>query len=114
MSKEREQHRKQCCSKCSDYKPGMTFNCRKCRDCLAEFILALGSKPLKRTSTRNKPGSKVSPVPYSEAWWSMVEKTQLEPAGNFNPVTNVVSIMGARAMVLDAIKLLRRTGKMKS
>ena len=60
----------------------------------------------KRQRAARKSEAAGSPVPYSPEWWAIVERGQYSTAGAFSPTVPVASQMGARAMVIEAMKLM--------
>ena len=44
---------------------------------------------------------------FSEEWWKKIEANRIEKAHEFAPNADVLSVMSARAMVVDALTLRR-------
>ncbi len=54
-----------------------------------------------------KPSAPVTcstPVAFSEMWWKIIEANRIEKAHKFGPNADVLSVMSARAMVIEALK----------
>jgi hypothetical protein len=46
--------------------------------------------------------------PYSEEWWKIIEANRIEKAYKFAPGDEVLSVISARMMVVDALKWFKR------